>query len=112
MRGIEMTLCGVVSIKHVSTGDELLLSGTSTRPDLVLTPFKADSILERDHKAGVLKPVSDRELGEYTSLLHAVAGSTEKVSMKVTGRLHKLGANEFSLDVREFEVLHDHAAAS
>ncbi|KAK4547542.1 hypothetical protein LTR36_000499 [Oleoguttula mirabilis] len=105
MRGIQLTLSGVVVQKQFGDGDKLLLVGTATRPEVVLAPFKPESILEHDHKAGVLKPVSDQELSAYPSLHSVIASTKAEVAVNVTGRLNKHGANDFSLDVREFEVI-------
>jgi hypothetical protein len=83
------------------------LSGTSTRPDVTISPFWAASKLERDHKARALMPVSDHELGAYESLFAFAAQQGSGMTVKVTGRLHKHGENEFSLDAREFSVAND-----
>jgi galactose oxidase len=90
--------------KQVGGEDKLIMASTSTRPEVILAPFNAASVLERDHKANALIPVSDKELGAFASLSET---TSSRVSAKVTGRLHKLGENSFELDVREFEVVDD-----
>lgn len=49
-------------------------------------------------------PAYDHELRAYDSLLALVSQEPQGTMAKVTGRLHKHGENEFSLDVKEFEV--------
>jgi galactose oxidase len=111
MRGIEMTLSGVVTKKQLGADEQLTLAGTSTRPELVLAPFQATSKIEWDMKAQAPRPISDAEAGAYARLSAALADHPAGVTVQVTGRLQKHGANKFSLDVREFEVV-DAAAAS
>ncbi|KAJ9606813.1 hypothetical protein H2200_008823 [Cladophialophora chaetospira] len=111
IRGIELTLSGVVTTKPVSGEDKLVMAGTAIRPDLVLAPFKATSKIEQDHKARALMPVSDHDLSAYTSLFSAIAYHPAGLIVKMIGRLHKHGANEFSLDVRSFELV-DEVTAS
>jgi len=43
MRGIEMTLSGLVTKKTLGAEEQLTLAGTTTRPELVLEPFRASS---------------------------------------------------------------------
>jgi hypothetical protein len=105
LRGIELTLTGTVVKKQVGGGDRLILAATSTRPEVALAPFKAASVLERDHKANALMPASDTELNAFTSLSTIAPPRTNGVRVKVTGRLHKLGENSFELHVRGFEVV-------
>lgn len=103
MRGIEMTLSGVVTKKHVDAEDQLTLSGTSTRPELVLKPFKPSSQILWDKDAKVQKPITDAEAGAYEELSKALAEHAEGLKVEVTGWLEKLGAGKFSLHVRKFE---------
>ncbi|KAM0722100.1 hypothetical protein Q7P37_001541 [Cladosporium fusiforme] len=105
MRGIELTITGTVTEKLVDGKERLVLSGTTTRPEVLLEPFKATSKLERNHKARTLKPVSDHELSAYASLVAIAARHVEELRVKVTGRLHKHGEKEFCLDVKEFYVV-------
>lgn len=109
LRGIELQVTGTVKKQHAGSMDGLKLSGNSTRPDLVIKPFKAASKLERDHKAGALMPASDHELRAYDLLLENVSQEPQGVAVKVTGRLHKQGDNQFSLDVKDFDVLDTNA---
>ena len=111
MRGIEMTLSDMVTKKQLGADEQLTLAGTSTRPELVLAPFQATSKIEWDMKAQAPRPISEAEAGAYTRLSAALADHPAGVTVQVTGRLQKHGANEFSLDVREFEVV-DAAIAS
>jgi len=111
MRGIEMTLSGVVTKKKLGTDEQLTLTSTSTRPELVLEPFQATSKIEWDRAAKAPKPRSNAEAGAYAGLSAAVAEHPE-VAVQVSGRLQKHGANKFSLEVREFEVVNAAAAAS
>jgi galactose oxidase len=107
LRGIELTLTGIVTKKQVDGEDRLTMSSTSTRPEVALAPFKAADVLERDHKANALMPASDAELNAFTSLSVIASPSADGLRAKVTGRLHKLGENNFELDVRGFEVVDD-----
>lgn len=104
-----MQLTGQVTKQPVDNGDGLVLHRETRRGDVVISPSKAASKLERDHKAQALMPVSDHELGAYESQFALVAQHANGVAAKVTGRLHKLGEDKFSLDVKEFDVV-DHAA--
>jgi len=110
MRGIEMTLSGVVTKKQLDTGEQLTLASTSTRPELVLEPFQATSKIEWDRAAKAPKPRSNVEADAYAQLSAAVA-EHPGVAVQVSGRLQKHGANKF-LEVREFEVVNAAAAAS
>ncbi|KAI9686795.1 MAG: hypothetical protein M1822_002855 [Bathelium mastoideum] len=112
MRGFEMTLSGVVNKQRFSAEEQLTLVGTSTRPELPLAPFQASSKIEWDITAQAPKPVSDAEAGAYARLFATLADRGPPVTVQVTGRLQKYGANKFSLDVREFEVVNDAAATS
>ena len=111
MRGIEMTLSGVVTRKQVGTDEQLTLAGTSTRPDLVLAPFQAASKIEWDRVTKAPKPMSDEEAGAYARLSKTLAEHPSGLTLEATGRLQKHDANKFSLDVRNFVVV-DVAATS
>jgi hypothetical protein len=111
MRGIEMTLSGVVGRKRFGTDEQLILAGTSIRPEVSLAPFQAASKLELDKATKAPGAVSDTEVGAYARLSAAVADHAPPAKVQVTGRLHKHGAHQFSIDVREFAML-DSAGAS
>jgi len=111
MRGIEMTLSGVVTRKQVGTDEQLTLAGTSTRPDLVLAPFQAASKIEWDRVTKAPKPMSDEEAGAYARLSKTLAEHPSGLTLEATGRLQKHDANKFSLDVRNFVPV-DAAATS
>jgi hypothetical protein len=112
MRGIEMTVSGVVTKNQLGTDEQLTLASTLTRPELVLAPFQATSKIEWDMKAKAPRPISDAEAGAYARLSAALAEHPAGVALQVTGRLQKHGANKFSLEVREFEVVDAAATAS
>jgi galactose oxidase len=104
MRGIEMTLTGVVTEK----GHQLTLSGTSTRPEVVLNQFKADSKLDWDNVAKVPKPLTNAEAGAFSRLYqkvvsHSVSHPKEELKLQVTGRLQMDENKKYSLDVKAFE---------
>ncbi|EXJ63431.1 uncharacterized protein A1O5_11480 [Cladophialophora psammophila CBS 110553] len=103
MRGIEMTLSGVVTKKRVGADDQLTLAGTATRPDLVLEPFQATNQILWDKEAKAPKPITDAEAGAYAKLSTALADHATGATMQITGWLQKYGANKFSLHVRKFE---------
>jgi galactose oxidase len=105
MRGIEMTISGAVTKEKSGTDEQLTLAGTSTRPQLILAPFQATSQLKWDIKANAPKPISDAEAAAYERLAATLAGHPAEVTVQVTGTLQKHGADKFSLDVRDFEVL-------
>jgi hypothetical protein len=111
MRGIEMTLTGVVTMKEGSPNKQLTLAGTSTRPNLDLAPFQADSKIEWDRVTKAPKPMSDDEAGAHAQLLKILAEHPLGLTLEVTGRLQKHDADKFSLDVRNFVVI-DAAAHS
>ena len=104
MRGVEMTVSGVVTKKQSGADEQLTLAGNSTRPQLVLAPFQATSQLKWDMTAQAPRPITDAEAGAYKHLSAMLADHPTGVTVQVTGTLQKQGANEFSLDVRGFEV--------
>jgi hypothetical protein len=99
-----MTLPGVVNKKQTGSEEVLILAATLTRPEVALAPFQATSKIEWDMATQSPHPVSDQELAAYASLLSALGSSAAGATVEVTGRLNKMGANEFSLDVREFKI--------
>ncbi|KAK5652039.1 hypothetical protein OQA88_10942 [Cercophora sp. LCS_1] len=101
MRGIELTLSGVVSLKQ----DKLTLAGTSTRQELVLAPFTEASQIKWDVVAKAARPVSEGEAAAYERLADALAKHAAEAKVEVTGTLQKGEAGSFSLDVRDFKVL-------
>ena len=105
MRGIEMTVSGVGTKKQSGANEQLTLAGTSTRPQLILAPFQATSQLKWDMTAQAPRPITDAEAGAYKRLSATLADHPTGVTVQVTGTLQKQGANEFSLDVRDFEVI-------
>ena len=105
LRGIEMTLAGKVSKSHGSAGDKLVMAKTSTRAEVVLAPFKEDSRIEWNIDKEAIKPVTEAEANAYAGLAEALKDGGETV--KVTGRLHKNGENDVSVDVRDFKVMDD-----
>jgi hypothetical protein len=103
MRGIQLTLSGEVKKKQDGGKEVLVLSGTSTRPDVTLAPFQKSSQIEWDKDTGTAKPVTDKELGAYAALSSAIGGNTA-AKVEVTGTIHKQGEKKFVLDVRRFEM--------
>jgi hypothetical protein len=86
MRGIEVTLSGVVT----RVDGELSLVGTSTRMKaLRLAPFGDTSQLKWDIKAEAARPVSEVEAGAYGRLSKVLASGTEgaPAQVAVTGTL-------------------------
>jgi galactose oxidase len=100
MRGIEMTLAGVVE----KEGERLAIPGNQTRPRLRLAPFKSESKIEYDLWAKVDRKMSGEEAGAYDELSAALEGHAAGMQVVVTGRLQKHGADDFSLEVRAFKV--------
>ncbi|KAK5721993.1 hypothetical protein LTR17_014497 [Elasticomyces elasticus] len=100
MRGIEMTLSGVVTMKRVGADDVLTLSGNATRPEVVLMPYQASSTIEWNMQAP--QPVTALETGAYASLASVIAEQSAGLAVEVTGPLHKQDTHKFSLDVRRF----------
>ncbi|CZT11928.1 related to galactose oxidase precursor [Rhynchosporium agropyri] len=98
MRGIEMTLTGVVTEKD----RKLTLAGTSTRSDVILNPFKTDSKLEWNNVAKVPQPLAPGEAIAYSQLYKKVVSHPEGLMMKVTGRLQMDDNKVHSLDVKSF----------
>jgi galactose oxidase len=101
MRGIEMTLSGVVTKKGSSGGEHLVLSGNTSRPDLPLAQLKAENKVQRDRTQRATWPMTDAEAGAFDDVVKAVAEGGD-VEVKVTGPLIKQGG-EYRLEVREFE---------
>jgi len=99
MRGIEMTLSGMLAKK----GDQQRLALTlGNGKELPLTPYQQASQIRWDYLKKAPQPVTDTETGAYKHL--EVAQSKGK-RVQVTGTLQKLGEGKFSLDVRDFKVL-------
>ncbi|KAK3073193.1 hypothetical protein LTR53_005432 [Teratosphaeriaceae sp. CCFEE 6253] len=103
MRGIEMTLSGVVTKKGVGAEEHLTLAGVSTRPEVTLAPYQASSQIEWDMTAQAPRPVTEQEAGAYALLSSVIADHPAGVKVQVTGRLQKHDTNAFSLDVRAFQ---------
>ena len=104
MRGIEMTLSGLVTKKTVDTGEQLTLAGTDTRSKLVLESFQENHQIKWDLKAEAPKPITDEEAAAYKQLSAALEGHAAGLNMKVTGWLEKHDADKFFLHVRKFET--------
>ena len=104
MRGLEMTVSGVLTKTQSGANEKITLSGTSTRPQLVLASFQPTSQLKWDMTAKAPRPITDAEAEAYHRLSATLTGQSTGVRMQVTGTLQKHGAGDFSLDVREFEV--------
>ena len=102
MRGIEMTLTGVVEKRTVATEERLVLVANATRPQVVLAPFQSASKIEYDMKAGIERLMSKEEVVAFDKLSAGLAAHSTGMKVVVTGRLQKHGADDFSLDVRSF----------
>lgn len=98
LRGIDITLTGVVT----ENKGQLTLAGSSTRVEVVLKQFKADSKLEWDNVAKVPRPVTQQEASAYTQVYQMVADRSEGLTLQVTGRLQKGKNDTYSLDVKGF----------
>lgn len=105
MRGIEMTLHGAVSKGSYGAEGQLILAGTSTRPEVTLAPFQARSQLRWDIKLKGPTPMDDKEANAYNRLVAELSDHSAGANMKVTGTLQKQGNGKFSLDVRDFATL-------
>jgi len=112
MRGIEMTLSGVVTRKHLGTDEQLTLASTPIRPELILTSSQETSKIGWDRKAKVPRPLSDAEARAYERLSAVLVEHPVGVPLQVTGRLRKHDTNNFSLEIREFKVANDSTSIS
>jgi hypothetical protein len=101
IRGIEMTLSGVVSVKQ----EQMTLADTSTRQELLLAPFTQTSQIKWDIVTKAPRPISEGEAGAYKRLAAALAERKVGATVQVTGTLQKHRSDSFSLDVRDFKVL-------
>jgi hypothetical protein len=99
MRGIEMTLSGVVT-GHLG---RLTLAGTATRPELLLAPLQATDKVQWDIKTRINKPMSDEEASAFARLSAALTARPVGATVEVTGPLKKNGT-DFFLEIRAFEV--------
>lgn len=108
MRGIELTISGTPVRKVAGMTEQLMLSGTPTRPEVLLAPFTATSKIEYDMWAKAPRQVEAAEAGAYDQLQATVARRDHGLKIRVTGRLHG-SADGFSLDVRSFELFGDAA---
>ncbi|KAF7513644.1 hypothetical protein GJ744_007695 [Endocarpon pusillum] len=104
IRGIEMTLAGVVTKEKSGDDEQLTLASTSTRPDVSLAPFQASSQLKWDMKTKAPQPITEVEVGAYKGLVAKLADHPAGLTVQVTGTLHRHSADKYSLDVRDFEV--------
>ena len=102
MRGLGLTLSGVVNGQKDGGAEQLTLAGTSTRPVVVLAKFRAESKLEWDNGARKAKSVTDEEAGAYERLAKAVAEHPGGLTLDVTGTLQKHADGKYSLDVKSF----------
>jgi hypothetical protein len=108
IRGLELKLSDVVSRHHVGTDEQLILSGTKTKDDVVLAPFYQTSKLEWDRAKNTSKPATEAELGAWARLSAVIPQpdpDKPRKRIQATGRLHKHGAHKFSLDVRDWKLL-------
>ncbi len=99
LRGIEMTLGGVVS----EIGGRLTLMGTGERPPLPLAPLEAGDKVQWNFATRQNWPVLADEQSAYQDLLNRVQTNPPPPKVTVTGPLVKNG-NGFSLEVRHFAV--------
>jgi galactose oxidase len=99
MRGIEMTLSGLVTEQLA----RLTLTGTATRPGLVLAPLHAADKIQWDIRTRATRPMTVQEASAFTRLSAALEARPAGATVQVTGPLKKKGA-DFFLEVREFEV--------
>lgn len=99
MRGIEITLSGLVTEELA----KLTLTGTETRPEVVLSPLQAADKIQWDIRTRAAKPMSKQEASAFDELSAALVDHPEGAKVQVTGTLKKHGA-DFFLEVREFEV--------
>ncbi|KAI4212441.1 MAG: hypothetical protein LQ351_004874 [Letrouitia transgressa] len=105
LRGLEMTLSGLVSQMKAGSGEEqLTMAGTATRPDVVLTPFKEADNLRIYWVSKAPKPITEEEAGAFARLSALVADDAAGATVQVTGLLHKNDANYFWLNVRQFKA--------
>ena len=98
LRGIEMTLTGVVT----NNNGQLILAGTSGRPDVTLTQYQATSKLEWDNVAKVSRPLTQEEASAFSKLYQKVVSQPRGLTLQVTGRLQKGENDKYSLDVKGF----------
>jgi hypothetical protein len=104
IRGIEMTLTGVVTRKHAGAKEQLVLARAPSGSEVALAPFQESSNIRWDLAAKAISPISNSEAGEYERLFALTADHPAGLTVKATGSLQKHGNDEFSLDLREFEV--------
>jgi galactose oxidase len=97
MRGIEMTLKGVVT----ESFGLLTLVGSDSRPDVVLAPLQAPDKIQWDIATRASRPMSDDEKTAYARLSAELHGKSAATAVEVTGPVKKNDA-EFFLEVRNF----------
>jgi hypothetical protein len=105
VRGIEMTLSGLVTRKNGGADEQLTLKITSSGQEVLLKPLQEASKIQWDRTTRAPKPMTDAEASAYSALSAAVAGSPGGTTFQVTGPLQKLADNSFTLEVREFEAV-------
>jgi hypothetical protein len=99
MRGIEMTLKGIVT----ESFGLLTLTGNDSRPDVVLAPLQAPDKIQWDITTRASWPMSEEEKTAYERLSAELKGKPAATELEVTGPVKKNDA-AFFLEVRNFRV--------
>jgi galactose oxidase len=87
LRGVEVTLDGLVE----AHGNALTLSGSDTRPPVVLTPLQAENKIQWDHQTGTRKPMQPEEQAAFADLKEQVEHAGGALKAVVTGPLLMTG---------------------
>ena len=104
IRGLEITLSGVVSEKQTGSEVQLTMAGTSDRPEVILAPYKQCNNVRMTFVSKSPKPITPDEAGAYEQLSTALGGKAAGSNVQVTGVVQK-DANGYSLEVRQFKVV-------
>lgn len=91
--------------------EQLIVTATGSRPQILLRPFRAESNLAWDRTAKENRPATDGETAAYGELVRALGDSSDRAGsflkrVQVTGRLNKHEGKRYSLDVRDFKLIH------
>jgi hypothetical protein len=97
LRGIEMTLHGIVKLDEQG---QLILTGTSIRPGVVLAEFRQESEIQYDIQAKAVKRIIAEEAGAYDRLMEVANSHEGELTVRVTGTLQKRSDKSFSLEIR------------
>lgn len=95
IRGLEVTQSDVVG----KIGEQITMASTSTRPDVILAPFKQTSNIRMTRVSKAPRPITADEAGAYEQLPTALEGQAAGLNVEVIGVIQK-AETKYSLEAR------------